>query len=173
MIAVFLDVMASLRTDMQFTSWNWKNLTKSTAEEKNLTSWLRRSWLSGLVATSVTLIWPSASDTLTHRRGQTMMATCNTEHRRGGVVIINGEEGTHWYSVRLDFCSWSAVASGAPSGSSEDLCPRTSVRISMFCGKSLSASPSMILISALPPLSRSRMSLASNMPLKLKVKCKH
>lgn len=57
---------------------------------------------------------------------------CNTKQRQGGVVTINGEEGTHRYSMSLDFCSWSAVASGAPFGSSEHLCPRTSVRISMF-----------------------------------------
>lgn len=36
----------------------------------SLTSWLRRSWTSGLLATSVTFIWPSASDTLKWRHKQ-------------------------------------------------------------------------------------------------------
>lgn len=71
---------------------------------------------------------------------------------------------THWYRVSWAFCSWSADSSGGPSVRSHALSPRALFRKLMIWGEPLSSSPSTTLISARPPLSRSRMSLANNMP---------
>lgn len=58
----------------------WRNVQLIICQKSQLTSWLRRSWTSGLLATSVTFIWPSASDTL--RQGYNRTEQNETELER-------------------------------------------------------------------------------------------
>lgn len=58
----------------------WRNVQLIICQKSQLTSWLRRSWTSGLLATSVTFIWPSASDTL--RQGYNRTEQNETQLKR-------------------------------------------------------------------------------------------